>query len=260
MAGIQSILFTAQTVLLRVAFLAICAAALAALTATLLAALGVWPWLTLQAGIGGEPLPQAGMIAQTGLTALLVMLAFFLPANKRIMALETSHRNFALQMQDVQRAYQTAHAADRAGTFKLASEFDSVKQRITYLRSHPDLAKLEPEVLELAAQMSQVSRDLAEVYSDAKVARARQFLQQRQEELEAFTARLEDAKVIQQELRQWTRDVEVEESIAKSHLTRLRSELFELLPELSAQLQTPPDGSDPEAGSVVPIQPPRRAD
>jgi hypothetical protein len=185
------------------------------------------------------------------------MLVFFLPANGRILALENSHRRFSLNMEDVLHAYQLAHAGDRAGVFTLASEFDAVKERLAFLRDHPDLAGLEPDVLEVAAQMSQVSRELAETYSDDKVARARAFLTQRQQELDTFKTRLEDAQIIMQELRQWSRDVEIEESIAKSHLGRLRGELFELLPELSAQLQTPPDGSDPETGSVVPIQPPR---
>ncbi|WP_052272280.1 hypothetical protein [Leisingera sp. ANG-M7] len=260
MAGIQSILFIAQTALMRFAFALICLAAAAMLAATTLSALGVWPWLSLQAGLGGEPMPQAGMAAQIALTALAVMLAFFLPANGRIMALETSHRRFSMNMEDVLQAYQLAHAGDRAGVFTLTSEFDAVKERLAFMRDHPDLQGLEPDVLEVAAQMSQVSRELAETYSDAKVARARQFLKQRQEELEIFKARLEDAQIIMHELRQWTRDVEIEESIAKSHLGRLRGELFELLPELSAQLQGQPDGSDPEGGSVVPIQPPRRAD
>ncbi|OBY25069.1 DNA repair protein [Leisingera sp. JC1] len=263
MAGIQSILFTAQTVFMRLAFALICLAAAAMLSATTLAALGIWPWLSLQAGLGGEVMPQAGMATQIALTALAVMLAFFLPANGRIMALESSHRRFSMNMEDVLQAYQLAHAGDRAGVFTLASEFDAVKERLAFMRDHPDLQGLEPDVLEVAAQMSQVSQvshELAETYSDAKVARARQFLKQRQEELETFKARLEDAQIIMHELRQWTRDVEIEESIAKSHLGRLRGELFELLPELSAQLQGQPDGSGPEGGSVVPIQPPRRAD
>ncbi|WP_264213131.1 DNA repair protein [Leisingera thetidis] len=258
MAGFQSILFTAQTAMMRLSFLMVCLAALAALAATGLSALGIWPWLSLQAGIGAGVSPQAGMAAQIMLTAVAVMLAFFLPASGRILALENSHRRFSLRMEDVLQAYQLAHAADRTGVFTLASEFDAVKERLAFLRTHPDLAGLEPDVLEVASQMSQVSQELADTYSDAKVARARTFLTQRQEELDTFKARLEDAQIIMHELRQWTRDVEIEESIAKSHLGRLRGELFELLPELSAQLQTPPDGSDPEAGSVVPIQPPRR--
>ena len=52
--------------------------------------------------------------------------------------------------------------------------------------AHPDLGALEPEILELAAQMSRISQDLAETYSDEKVDRARTFLQQRQQEIDTF--------------------------------------------------------------------------
>lgn len=255
MSSVRVALFHIQALMLRLALFVICAAALAAVAATALSTAGVWPWLELEAGIGGASHPKAGMIAQIALTALCVMLAFYLPANARMLALERSHRHFALKMEDVARAYAAVHAADRSGTFDLASEFDAVKSRMLFLKDHPDLGGLEPEVLEVAAQMSQVSRELAETYSDANVARARTFLKQRQEEAAQFTARLEDAKVILHELEQWTRDVEIEESIARSQMQRLREELFALLPELSAQLQSETgEGSVP---SVVPISKPR---
>ncbi|EEE38953.1 hypothetical protein RKLH11_2799 [Rhodobacteraceae bacterium KLH11] len=108
--------------------------------------------------------------------------------------------------------------------------------------------------------MSQVSQELADTYGDAKVTRARTFLQQRQEEVEQFQQRIEDAQIIQHELRQWTRDIEIEESIAKSQLARLRDELFDLLPELSAQLQSSADEQNPGAASVVAMTPPRAAE
>ncbi|MFW8637239.1 DNA repair protein [Cribrihabitans pelagius] len=264
MTAFHDVLFKAQTLFQRLTFALICAAALGAVVATALSAAGVWPWLTLEAGLNGTLYPQAGMVAQIALTVLAVMLAFFLPANGRMLALENSHRKFTLQMEDVARAYHAAHAADRKGLFNAASEFDAVKERLAFMRNHPDLGGLEPEVLELAAQMSQVSQDLAKTYSDDNVSRARTFLKQRQEELEAFQARLEDTKAVVAELRQWTRDVEIEESLAKSHLARLREEVFELMPELSAQLHGKPDGTGPDSGpgtgSVVPMQPPRRAD
>ncbi|MFW8592649.1 DNA repair protein [Cribrihabitans neustonicus] len=263
MTAFHDVLTKAQTLFLRLTFALICAAAVGAVVATALSAAGVWPWLTLQAGLDGTLYPQAGMVAQIALTALAVMLAFYLPSNGRMLALETSHRKFSLQMEDVARAYHAAHAADRKGLFNTASEFDAVKERLAFMRSHPDLGNLEPEVLEVAAQMSQISQDLAKTYSDANVQRARTFLKQRQEEVEAFQGRLEDIKAVVAELRQWTRDVEIEESLAKSQLSRLREEVFELMPELSAQLHGTPDGTDPGAGtgsSVVPMQPPRRAD
>lgn len=260
MAALQSITIHFQNIFLRLTFFLICASALFASFATLLAAANVWPWLTVQAGLGGHDIPDAGVYVQIGLTALVLMLAFYLPTNARMMALENAHRTFSLQMQDVVGAYQIAHAADRSGVFALASEFDAVKERLAFLRDHPDLQSLEPEVLELAAQMSHVSQELAETYGTANVTRARGFLQQRQEEIERFQQRIEDAQTILHELRQWTRDIEIEESIAKSQLARLRDEMFELLPELSAQLQSPPDGSDPSASSVIAMSPPRAAE
>lgn len=260
MTSFHQLTLQLQTVFLRLTFFLICAAALFAVTATTLSALGIWPWLTLEAGFGETAYPNAGMFAQIGLTCLVLMLAFYLPSNGRIMALENTHRKFDLQMQDVVHAYQVAHAADRSGVFTLASEFDAVKERLAYLRDHPDLQQLEPEVLELASQMSQVSHELATVYSDAKVERARTFLKQRQEEIELFKNRLEEAQIILHELRQWTRDVDIEESIARAQLARLRDELFELLPELSAQLRRPPEGDAPAAGSIIAMQPPRAAE
>ena len=65
-------------------------------------------------------------------------------------------------MRDVAQAYQAAHAADRDGVFNLPSEFDSVRERIEHLQRHPDLGRLEPEILEMAAQIGRKSRKLAE--------------------------------------------------------------------------------------------------
>jgi hypothetical protein len=258
MPAVHTLLHHLQVNLLRLTLALICLAALACVTATVLSALGVWPWITLYADLGGQPLPQAGMYAQIAVTVLSVMLACYLPANTRILALENSHRSFSIQMEDITRAYAAVHAADRQGSFAMASEFDEVKERISFLRSHPDLSSLEPGVLEVAAQMSQVSHELAETYSDANVSRARTFLTQRQQEIEQFTARLDDAKIVLHELQQWARDVDIEESVARSQLQRLREELFSLMPELSAQLQE--DGSTGAPPSVVPISKPRPQD
>lgn len=258
MAALHTITLQFQNALLRLTFFLICAAALFAVTTTILSAIGILPWLSLQAGLSNGATIDAGVYVQAGLTALILMLVFYLPSNARMMALENTHRKFTMNMQDVAGAYQVAHAADRSGAFALASEFDAVKERMAFLRDHPDLQGLEPQVLELAAQMSQISQELAETYGDTKVERARAFLRQRQEEVEQFQQRIEEAQIIQHELRQWTRDIEIEESIAKSQLARLRDELFDLLPELSAQLQSPTDDQTP--GSVVAMTPPRAAE
>jgi len=186
---------------------------------------------------------NAGQIAQITLTALAVLMCFFIPTNGRIMQLETSHRRFEIGMQDIARAYVAAHGVDREGLFQLSSEFDAVRERLAYLRDHPDLGDLEPALLEVAAQMSFISKELAEVYSDEKVNRARAFLTQRQQEIEAFNTRLVKAKQVCQELRHWAHEVELEESVAASQLQRLRDDLRDVLPEFGQEDIARADGT-----------------
>ncbi|MFO7769874.1 MAG: DNA repair protein [Roseovarius gahaiensis] len=199
---------------------------------TLMAAFGAVPWIEFQASVGGVLYENAGQIAQIGVTGLAVLLCFYLPSNARIMRLETSHRRFEIGMHDVARAYALAHAADREGLFRMSSEFDAVRERLNYLRDHPDLQSLEPALLDVAAQMSHISRELAEVYSDERVDRARAFLTQRQQEVDAFNARLDHAKQVCRDLKHWAHEVDLEESVAVSQLNRLRDDLRDILPEL----------------------------
>ncbi|MEQ6248305.1 DNA repair protein [Sulfitobacter sp. HNIBRBA3233] len=214
-------------------FFAACAAALT--TATAMAALGLWNWIELPISYAGAPVENAGMYFQIFLTVLAAAICFFLPANARIMQLENSHRSFSVSMNDVARAYGAVHAADRGRTFQLSSEFDSVRERLAYLRDHPDLGSLEPAVLETAAQMSHVSRELADVYADEKIERARSFLKQRQEEIGQFNDRLEQAKAISTEMKHWLHEVELEESVAAAQLARLREEMNEIMPQLGRE-------------------------
>lgn len=206
------------------------AAGLAA--ASVAAAAGWMPWPQVALFFGGQAVPQAGMWLQLGLTGLCAMLVFFLPANLRMARLERSHRSFAMGMEDVARAYRHAHAADRAGVFALSAEFDAMRARMDHLRAHPDLAHLEPELLQLAAQMSHETRELARTYSDERVMRARGFLQQRQQEVQALTERLTLARRTCDELRRWLTDIEAEERLAQVQLKRLEADLKEILPGL----------------------------
>lgn len=242
-ANISATILLLRGLLQRLAVFAICAAAVFGVVAVGLSALGVWPWLEVTANWGGAPIENAGIWVQCTLAALAVMLVVFLPANARVMALEKSHRKFQIGMEDIARAYHYAHAADRAGSFQLSSEFDAVRERLGHLRKHPDLEQLEPELLEVAAQMSHISRELADVYSDEKVSRARAFLQQRQQEVERFNTRLSDAKSIATELRHWLHQVELEESVAASQLERLRAELHDLLPDMGIETIVADDSS-----------------
>lgn len=206
--------------------------ALAATAATGAAAFGLVPWPQMGVFFAGQAVPQAGMWLQIGLTLLLVVLTFSLPANARMSRLERSHRSFAMGMEDVARAYRHAHAADRTGVFALSGEFDSMRTRLEQLRNHPDLKHLEPELLQLAAQMSLESRELARVYSDEKVGRAREFLKHRQQEVHDLTDRLGIARRTCDELRRWLNDIEAEERQAQTQIRRLEADLKEILPTL----------------------------
>ena len=221
-----------QYIFQRLAVALFAIAAVAITVSTVMAALGLWAWVELPISYAGKPVEKAGMYAQIGLTFLAVGLCFFLPTNRRVMQLETSHRQFSMNMDDVTRAYGAVHAADRGEVFQMSSEFDSVRERLAYLRDHPDLSTLEPALLEVAAQMSHISRELATVYADEKIERARNFLKERQEEVNLFNSRLDQAKGITTEMKHWLHEVELEESVAAAQLDRLRAEMREIMPEL----------------------------
>lgn len=230
--------------------------AAALVVATALAALGQIPWPQIALFFGGQAVPQAGMWLQIGLMVLLLLLLFFLPGNFRISRLERSHRSFALSMEDVSRAYRAAHAADRAGMFALSGEFDSMRARMDHLRQHPDLQHLEPELLQIAAQMSLETRELARTYSDEKVARAKGFLQQRQEEVQALTDRLALARRTCEELRRWLHDIEAEERTAQIQMRRLEADLKEILPTLGYDFDLEDHRDDHREANVVQLPKP----
>jgi hypothetical protein len=231
-AHVRTFAFLVQYLMQRLALFVFAIAALALVCATVGAAFGALPWIQMNLRWDGLTVPNAGMFVQIGLTILAVGICFFLPSNRRIIQLENSHRQFAIGMSDVSRAYGAVHAADRGDTFRISSEFDAVRERLAYLRDHPDLSTLEPAVLEIAAQMSYVSKELAQVYSDERITRARGFLEQRQFELDQFNARLDQAKVASTEMKHWLHEIESEESVAAAKLDRLRDELKDVLPEL----------------------------
>lgn len=230
--GLVTALRSSQQTLHGLAQGVVALVALGLVGATLAAALGLIPWPQIALFFGGQAVPQAGMWLQIGLTVLVCLFLVFLPGNLRIARLERSHRSFAMGMEDVARAYRQAHAADRAGVFALSGEFDSMRARMDHLRKHPDLQHLEPELLQLAAQMSLETRELARTYSDDKVARAKDFLRQRQQEVQALTDRLAIARHTCDELRRWLADIEADERTAQTQLRRLEADLKEILPTL----------------------------
>ena len=213
------------------------AATLGLWAVSLAAGFGLLPWAQLALSFGDTALPQAGIWLQLGLCALMAVLALYLPANARMARLERSHRSFAVGVQDVAQAYRQAHAADRKGVFALSGEFESMRARLEHLRKHPDFQHLEPELLQLAAQMSHETRDLAHAYSEEKVARAKDFLRQRQHEVDAFNERLATARSLCDDLRRWSTDIKAEELQAQIQIKRLESDLREILPQLGYDLE-----------------------
>ncbi len=209
------------------AILGLAALTLAALT--LAGAAGLAPTLALPLRIGATEIPDAGLAAQAGLLLLLVAILAVLPGAFRVMRLERTHRDFGLCLSDVAEAYRICHAADRADTFGLASEYEAVKARILFLQAHPDLGSLEPDILEQAAKMSFASRELAQVYSDEAVARARGFLRHREEEIALFEERIARARDVGRELRRRLDTVTAAEAEMDGEVSALRAELGDLL-------------------------------
>ena len=193
-----------------------------------LAFAGILPWLALDVSYGGEAVPWAGQATQIAVTALFLLLAVYVPTNRRIMMLEATHRKFALSMDDITSAYQAAHLADRRKAFEMNREFDAVRERLEYLRTHPDLPEIDAELLTIAAQMSQQSRDLARTFSEDRVRHAEEALRQRKENAAELQSRIENANAVCRSLRRQIEDVEFEEGSAANQLMRLREELAEL--------------------------------
>lgn len=206
--------------------------AIAASAATIAAIAGVLPWLNLPVTFGETTYAWGGVVVQSVVTLILVALCFFIPSSLRVLQLERSHRDFAITMSDVAEAYALCHRADREGVFQMSAEFDSIKERIRFLANHPELPELEHSVIEAAAEMSHTSRELAEIYSDEKVARARNFLTQRQEEIERTQKSISEAHATTAQLKRWYDSVDVEEATVRSQIQQLEERLAELLPDL----------------------------
>lgn len=206
---------------------ALAATALGMLAVTALSTAGVLPWLELQLSFGA-PMPLAGVGVQIGATLLLLVLASYIPASFRVAKLEMSHRRFEVGMDDVTRAYRAAHMADRAETFEIRREFDAVRQRYKFLKDQPDLKDIDDELLVIAAQMSETSRDLAERFSDRRIARVREGLQRRAEDAESLEAQLLAIRAENEKLAKMRTDAEMSESAFRKQVDVLQAEFASL--------------------------------
>jgi len=189
--------------------------------------------------VGVNPV-DAGPLLQIGAAIVLLAIVALLPGLARVRRLEAAHRSFRVGMEDVSRAYWAAHAADRAGLFALGREFDAVRERLEFLRRHPDLGAHEPELLELAAQMSAEARELAAIYSDEKVARAETMLAERRMEVERLTGLVERAHGVTRDLRRALDEVTLDEDVARARIDRLCEEIGALWDEIERVGTAPP--------------------
>ena len=143
--SLSHISYLCQMIVQRLTLALLLCLGAAGLLWTLAASAGLCAWLQLQVGLGGPSPVDAEIAVQLILTALVVGLCFFLRRTIMLRNFE-SHRNFRVTMGDVAQAYQAAHVADRDGVFELrASWRDSVRERIRYLRRHPDCQRLKPQ-------------------------------------------------------------------------------------------------------------------
>ena len=219
-----------------VALVALVMTAIALVASCIAAAAGFVPWLHLPMVFGDTLVADAGMYAQIALATFVSSLLFFVPMNRRVMQLERTHRDFQISMDDIAQAFYICHTADRAGNFTMSSEFDAVRERMVYMRDHPDLQSLEPAILEVAAQMSQRSQDLANIYDDEKVQRAKTFLQQRQDELVTHQNQIAKAMQVCQDLKTWKDTVTDEENLSDTKAAQLDRQLRETLDSLGYKI------------------------
>ena len=233
--GLSQVMAQHATMLLLVA-LAFCS-----LLWTAAAMAGFLPWLSILAAGADQTIYDIGAGVQIAFTLVLTSFWFFLPSHDRVLKLEASHRKFQLNMDDVARAYEAVLAKDKEGAFRLSGEFDAVRERLQYLHSRFDLAQFEPELLELAAQMSYHSRDLAQVYSDEAVSRAQSFLAARQADAERLQSDIAAARNTALALRHASDLVEIAEGSNKEEIETLREELHRLLPVLGFDVSSPTD-------------------
>ena len=244
-----------QVVAQHVTMLLLVVLATCSLLWTAAAMAGLLPWLSILAAGEEQTIYDIGAGVQIAMTLLLTSLWFFLPSHRRVLSLEASHRRFQLNMDDVARAYEVVLAKDREGAFRLAGEFDAVRERLQYLHSRFDLSQLEPELLELAVQMSYHSRDLAQLYSEEAVARAQSFLAARKAEAERLQSEIAAARQMALALRHASDLVEIAEGSVKEEIEALREELRGLLPRLGIEISSP---AEPVPSAAPPQTPARR--
>jgi hypothetical protein len=104
--------------------------------------------------------------------------------------------------------------------------------------------------------MSQQSHRLAQIYNADRVARARTFLAQRQEEAAQQEQRIEEALGICREITRWHDQVQIAEAVVASRLAQLDEQLQAVLPALGYGFGAAPQPARGRNATEAPAAPP----
>lgn len=218
--------------------------------AAVLDATGQLPWQRLTQPLDAYLERDGGIALQISISLFLILAALLLSTLTRLARLERAQKNSALSMPDIAAAYRLSHIADRTGAFALADEFDQMRLRMDHLRTHPDLQYLQADLLQIAAQMSMQTRDLARIYSDENVKGATDFLRQRQLDVQALSDQLTIARTTCDELLACSNTVDTDDAQIRQQIERLEQQLKDILPSLGFS----PIAARPRHSNVVTLQ------
>lgn len=213
---------------------------------TLLCLVGIAPWLQLPVTFGETTYEYGGMVVQIALTALLLCLLAYLPGVSRVLQLEQSHRSFSLTLEDIARAFDACHSAERKGVFTLDREHDAVMERFAYLKAHPELDGIADDLLEIVAKMSFESKKYGKKYSDKKVKKLRKALRKMDQEL--------DRKEYQnQQMTTWVPQLEAELNRLSKRQTSTVKQYDELMQRITALWEKVQRKREEAPENVVPM-------
>ena len=192
--------------------------------------------LRIELQVEGEQVNIFPLLCIGILTYSLLSLARLLGGYRFMLEFHLERRDFSLQLEDVQEAFATLFAYDREGVFTLPGEYDAIRERIRAARNHPDLLQMNGEVLEVAAELSYVLRDLAATYSTERVKDARDAIKTAHQRVAELEERVKIIKAVEEEVRREVVPLEMDKSIAESELRRSCHGIADILGRIDPKL------------------------
>ena len=197
-------------------------------TYPILAALGMLEWVKIPIIYGGTEY-DIGAHVSIALALVFIALCAIVPSSARVLKLEVSHRDFRITMDDVKESFKQVFEEDRRGIFTLPGEFDGVRERMDTLLADPTLGDHDRNILVLAAQMGQASKELAEAFSEENVQRARESLEHRLQDIKQAEELIEKADTVSQELQGKLQSIQMQEGAQQEVAQQLIDELETIL-------------------------------